>query len=570
MVREATVGPLLGTTEVSWRTTSTSSNGIPSRSATIWANTVRIPWPISVWSERTRTRPSAVSSTAGDAGEVLLAAAGEAGAVPAHGEPDPGRAARPPGRAIHAARRREGRPARLEVADLDGRRQGLPGRDAVAQHLLGRRLVAELVGPARPELRRRDAERLGDPVDVHLRGELRLGRPEAAEGAGGRRVGLHRSGADPHVRAGVRAGRVERPAREHHRREGRVGAAVERDVDVLRDQPPVTGDAGAMGDHRRMALGGDRDVLVTIVDQADRAADRQGEHGGVDGEPRRELLLAAEGAAGVLLDDHAVLGVEAERPLHGGVHVVRALERAMDRHAAVRPGHGDHALRLDVELLLVADPVGSLDDQVRLGEPRLEVTPGDVVLGEDVVGREQVRDGRERLGAQPDVIASGVRQGKRGCRDQGDRLSEMADLVRREDRLVVLHEVDDVLAGHVRGRQDDHPAPVEGGVPLDPEQAGVRFGGAYRAAMPRPGDEEVVRVPRSAQQLGNGIHAGHGPWVGGGIGDPPGRRHLRWRRGGKRGWGRRRVGGPDRRSRRHVWYSSFTMWAPALPRAAWR
>ena len=64
MLREATVGPLLGTTEVSWRTTSTSSNGIPSRSATIWAKTVRIPWPISVWSERARTRPSAVSSTA--------------------------------------------------------------------------------------------------------------------------------------------------------------------------------------------------------------------------------------------------------------------------------------------------------------------------------------------------------------------------------------------------------------------------------------------------------------------------------------------------------------------------
>ena len=135
----------------------------------------------------------------------------------------------------------------------------------------------------------------------------------------------------------------------------------------------------------------------------------------------------------------------------------------------------------------MADPVGSLDDQVRLGEPRLEVAPGDVVLGEHMVGREHVRDGRERLGAQPDVITRGVRQGERGRRDQGDRLAEVADLVRGEDRLVVLHEVDDVLAGHVRGRQDDDPAPVEGGVALDPEQAGVGLGRSDGVPCHAPG-----------------------------------------------------------------------------------
>ena len=47
-VRDATVGPLSGTTPVSGCATSTSSYGMPSASATICACIVRVPWPISV------------------------------------------------------------------------------------------------------------------------------------------------------------------------------------------------------------------------------------------------------------------------------------------------------------------------------------------------------------------------------------------------------------------------------------------------------------------------------------------------------------------------------------------
>ena len=90
-------------------------------------------------------------------------------------------------------------------------------------------------------------------------------------------------------------------------------------------------------------------------------------------------------------------------------------------------------------------------------------------------------------------------------------------MVGGEDRLVVLHEVDDVLAGHVGCGEDDDPAPVEGGVALDPEQASVRLGRPNGAAVPCPGDHEVVGVPGGADELGNGIHPGHGPRVGGRI-----------------------------------------------------
>ena len=90
----------------------------------------------------------------------------------------------------------------------------------------------------------------------------------------------------------------------------------------------------------------------------------------MDGHDRGVLLLAAEAAAGLGLDDDRLAVGERERALERGVDVVRALERAVHGDAAVVPRDGDHPLVLDVQLLLVADPVRALDDQVGGGERR--------------------------------------------------------------------------------------------------------------------------------------------------------------------------------------------------------
>ena len=62
VVRDATVGPLSGTRDVSCGATSTASLGTPSASATSCGRTVFAPWPISVDDVSTRIRPSVVSS----------------------------------------------------------------------------------------------------------------------------------------------------------------------------------------------------------------------------------------------------------------------------------------------------------------------------------------------------------------------------------------------------------------------------------------------------------------------------------------------------------------------------
>ena len=62
-VREATVGPLFGTSFVSAGAISTLSYGNPSASAAIWQRTVFVPWPNSVLETSTLTLPSAHPST---------------------------------------------------------------------------------------------------------------------------------------------------------------------------------------------------------------------------------------------------------------------------------------------------------------------------------------------------------------------------------------------------------------------------------------------------------------------------------------------------------------------------
>ena len=83
----------------------------------------------------------------------------------------------------------------------------------------------------------------------------------------------------------------------------------------------------------------------------------------MEGEDRGVLLLAAEAAAGLRLDHLGLRVGQQERAAERLVDVVRALERAVDGHSAVVAGHGDHRVVLDVQLLLVADPVLAFDHE---------------------------------------------------------------------------------------------------------------------------------------------------------------------------------------------------------------
>ena len=104
---------------------------------------------------------------------------------------------------------------------------------------------------AAAELLRRQAGRRGDAIHLPLEREHRLRRAEPAERAVRRRVGGDRLRADPDVRTEVRAGRVDRAARQHDRRQRAVRAAVDHELDVHRQQPAVGVDRGPVPRPRR-------------------------------------------------------------------------------------------------------------------------------------------------------------------------------------------------------------------------------------------------------------------------------------------------------------------------------
>ena len=213
-VRDATVGPLSGTKAVSWR----RELDVVVRDAEGLADELREDrlGPLAHLGRGGQDADPALGGELdrGDARELDLARAREPGTVPGEGEADAAgralaaRAQRRPGRRTRARARPPRvvglRPEPRELRGLGRTLQDLLAGDAVAQDLAGRGRVAGVVDVAPPDLERRDAELLGDPVEVGLGRELGLRSPESAERAVGRRVGPGRPGTDADVRAAVR------------------------------------------------------------------------------------------------------------------------------------------------------------------------------------------------------------------------------------------------------------------------------------------------------------------------------------------------------------------------------
>ena len=138
-----------------------------------------------------------------------------------------------------------------------------------------------------------------------------------------------------------------------------------------------------MTNDRWMTLRRRQHVLDTVVDQLGGAAGLDRHQRGVAGDHRRVLLLAAEAAAGLGLDDAHFVRCETEQDGQRAMNVVGTLKRAIQRDATVL-GHRDDAVRLDVQLFLMSGAVLALDDHVRLSQTLLE---GPLVDGDRLEGQ---------------------------------------------------------------------------------------------------------------------------------------------------------------------------------------
>ena len=221
---------------------------------------------------------------------------------------------------------------------------------------------------------------------------------------------------------------------------------------------------------------------------------------------RRVLLLAAEPAAGLGLDDLRLGVVEAERPLQRLVDVVRALERAVDGRRR-RPRAGTAIIALFSMYSCSWWPTRYVPSSTTSAsaKPASRSPERDLVVGEDVVADERVEDRRERLGPRHDGAPwpPGASRGPAAARSAsgsawcwispptGTRTG-WSSLIRRQM----------LSPGMSAAVTNDDLRPVEGRVEVEGEQAGMGVGRADRRPEPGAGEDEVVGVLRLAGELG--------------------------------------------------------------------
>lgn len=278
-----------------------------------------------------------------------------------------------------------------------------------------------------------------------------------------------------------------------------------------------------------MAVDVPEEGLETVVDDLDGLAGAQGEQTGVD--LHRQVLASAERAAdarerhpdlvlGQAQDgrDLTQVGVQ---PLGGDVEV----------DATVLGGHGETGLGAQERLVLHAEGVLALDDEVGLlgglfdvaADDRLAVHDvgvrdvADVVVVAVLVDEDRVRRGRGRLVRDDRQLAvldldlgGGAARGLRVVGgDDRDRLTVVADLAVREDRgvldlqAVVLHLGRQVVVRHDgvdTGRR-------EGLTGVDGDDLGVGDRGAQDLAPEHVLVPHVGRVRELAGDLEDAVRA---------------------------------------------------------------
>src|SRR5918996_1696666 len=202
------------------------------------------------------------------------------------------------------------------------------------------------------QLHRVELERRGELVHLRLGGEARLHGSEAAHRAAGRVVRVDAGRVDQRVGDGVGAAGEGGGVRTDGGRARRVGAAVQEDAGADADELAVAVCAVLHPDARGVPMDVADERLLAVVDELDRTAGVEGEHGAVN--LHGEVLPPTEGATDAgEVDPHLLLrkgeaggdlvAIDME-PLRGDVDVDAALpvgdgEAGLDIYVATQGLH---------------------------------------------------------------------------------------------------------------------------------------------------------------------------------------------------------------------------------------
>ena len=357
-------------------------------------------------------------------------------------------------------------------------------------------------------------EALGQFVHLRLHGERGLGVAVAAHRARVRVVGV----GDRRVEADVRHAVEARDGREHHvggrRAPGGVGAVVDRDVGVAREQAPVAVRRGAQANRARLA-GRARDELLHAVElDLHRPPNAPGEERR-DHVDRVEVEAAAEVAAHRRLQHTHAVARDPERRREVALIEERDLGRRPHREALAAPvplGDRDH--RPQARRRHERQAIRILDDRRRRRERAVHVAVDELVAERVLVGAEllvdqrgALRERRRRVVDRRQLCVLDLDELERRLGDLGrlggdrrDLVADAADLAALERRLV-LGEAErdrlDVGAGQDGEHAGQRPRPRR----VDAHEARVRHARAEDPPVGQTRQREVVEVARAPCRL---------------------------------------------------------------------
>ena len=303
------------------------------------------------------------------------------------------------------------------------------------------RLPVAVVEVALADDLRRQAEGAGDAVHDVLDDQHPLRTAETAESGVGDHVSLHRAAGKMDVRQVVGVIQMEQRAVGDGRGEVQGPAAVGEQLDPERVESAVVVETHPPTGLERVALAGERHVLVAVqADAHGPAGHARAERG--EGGPGVALgFLAAETTAHARAFHDDLVPGQPEHMGHARLDLARVLGGGVDEHRLpVLAGFGPGGVRFQVEMLLAAHRDLAVEGAGGSREAGVHVAAADdVVVGVERVGGDGLGDGQNRgerfildgngVGGQPAEFGG-------FADDEGDELAAEKDVGVGEEDLV--------------------------------------------------------------------------------------------------------------------------------------
>ncbi len=232
--------------------------------------------------------------------------------------------------------------------------------------------------------------RFGQHIHHAFHREGRLEHAKAAEGAGGRVVGVHGIAVGLDVLDLVGAGGMGGGAGHHLLAQRGIRAGIAVQLGFHRRQTSIPARANLDPDLGGVPLGMHDQALLAVEEQLDRPPGGIGQQRGVD--LPGNVFLAAKPAADQLADDAHALVRPAQRAGHLVAVLIGDLRADIDFHAPIWGGAGNAAFGLHKGMVVGRGMEGMLQDHVRLGKTALHITLAHLdVLEQVTVGVDGAR-----------------------------------------------------------------------------------------------------------------------------------------------------------------------------------